>query len=109
MTLTRLPRDSRRNNPPRAWMQNTNPISRKDAGAGVSQQNGGAVHGRKPTVSPKPHTNKESNTPDMHSHDRLLFLMTAFIVSWHLPLSAQSYINSYCAGHGYNNHHQEWG
>ncbi|EFW23269.1 PAB1 binding protein Pbp1 [Coccidioides posadasii str. Silveira] len=67
------------NNTPRGWMQSANAITRKDTGP-TSQQNG-AGHGRKPAVSPKSLTNKESNTPDMHAHDRLVFLMTAFIGS----------------------------
>ncbi|KAI1922181.1 poly(A)-binding protein binding protein [Ophidiomyces ophidiicola] len=67
--------DHRRNNTPRAWMQNTNPVARKDGGPN-SQQNGAS---RKFNMSPKPSASKESSTPDMHAHDRLIFLMTAFI------------------------------
>ncbi|PGH12073.1 hypothetical protein AJ79_04472 [Helicocarpus griseus UAMH5409] len=67
----------RRNNPPKAWTQSTNPITQKPP---YPNQNGGAPH-RKPTISPKPMSpsNKESNTPDMHSNDRLTFLLTACI------------------------------
>lgn len=32
----------------------------------------------KPSISPKP-TSRESNTPDQHAHDRLIFLLTSFI------------------------------
>ncbi|PGH12339.1 hypothetical protein AJ80_06749 [Polytolypa hystricis UAMH7299] len=65
----------RRNNPQKAWGQNTNPINQKSS---YSHQNGGASH-RKSTISPKPSTSKESNTPDMHANDRLVFLLTACI------------------------------
>lgn len=34
---------------------------------------------QKQNVAPKP-TSKESNTPDNHAHDRLVFLVTSFIV-----------------------------
>lgn len=35
---------------------------------------------QKQNAAPKP-TSKESNTPDNHAHDRLVFLVTSFIVS----------------------------
>ncbi|OJD11732.1 hypothetical protein AJ78_07554 [Emergomyces pasteurianus Ep9510] len=66
----------RRNNPPKAWTQSTNPITQKPS---YPNQNG--IPQRKPTISPKPMStpNRESNTPDMHANDRLTFLLTACI------------------------------
>ncbi|KAK2800097.1 hypothetical protein FQN51_006336 [Onygenales sp. PD_10] len=65
----------RRNNPPKAWSQSTNPITQKHS---YSNQNGAASQ-RKSTVSPKPMSAKESNTADMHANDRLIFILTACI------------------------------
>ncbi|ODH38195.1 hypothetical protein ACO22_02526 [Paracoccidioides brasiliensis] len=66
----------RRNNPPKAWTQPTNPISQKPS---YPNQNRGAPQ-RKSTLSPKPMaSNRESNTPDMHANDRLTFLLAACI------------------------------
>ena len=51
-----------------------NPITQRSS---YSQQNGNMA--QKQNVAPKP-TSKESNTPDNHAHDRLVFLVTSFIV-----------------------------
>ncbi|KAI9928641.1 hypothetical protein ASPWEDRAFT_36403 [Aspergillus wentii DTO 134E9] len=61
----------RRSNSQKAWSQGTNPITQR---ASYSQQNGNM----KQSSSPKP-ASKESNTPDNHAHDRLVFLLTSFI------------------------------
>ncbi|OJJ49609.1 hypothetical protein ASPZODRAFT_128095 [Penicilliopsis zonata CBS 506.65] len=63
---------TRRSNSQKAWSQATNPITQKPS---FSQHNGHMAHQRS-TASPKL---KESNTPDSHAHDRLLFLLTSFI------------------------------
>ncbi|EEQ88081.2 PAB1 binding protein [Blastomyces dermatitidis ER-3] len=69
----------RRNNPPKAWTQSTNPLTQKPS---YPNQNGGAPQ-RKSTISPNPMAssspNRESNTPDMHANDRLTFLLAACI------------------------------
>ncbi|KAL2011709.1 hypothetical protein VTN00DRAFT_4427 [Thermoascus crustaceus] len=67
----------RRTNPPKAWTQGTNPITQKPT---YPQQNGNVSHQhQKSTSSPKQMAPKESNTPDSHAHDRLIFLLTSFI------------------------------
>ncbi|THD00006.1 hypothetical protein EYZ11_000458 [Aspergillus tanneri] len=63
----------RRSNSQRAWTQGTNPITQRSS---YSQQNGNMSQKQSP--SPRP-TAKESNTPDNHAHDRLVFLFTSFI------------------------------
>ncbi|OJD26208.1 hypothetical protein ACJ73_02417 [Blastomyces percursus] len=69
----------RRNNPPKAWTQSTNPLTQKPS---YPNQNGAALQ-RKSTISPNPMAssppNRESNTPDMHANDRLTFLLAACI------------------------------
>ncbi len=62
----------RRSNSQKAWT-GTNPITQR-----YSQQNGNMPY-QKQSASPRP--SKESNTSDNHAHDRLLFLVTSFIVS----------------------------
>ncbi|KAK2760843.1 hypothetical protein FQN54_002082 [Arachnomyces sp. PD_36] len=66
----------RRNNPQKAWTQGTNPITQKPS---YSQQNGGNQQQQKSTPASKAMASKETNTPDQHAHDRLLFLLTSFI------------------------------
>ncbi|KAL2794201.1 hypothetical protein BJX66DRAFT_304256 [Aspergillus keveii] len=63
----------RRSNSQKAWTQGTNPITQRSS---YSQQNGSMP--QKSSSSPRP-LSKESNTPDNHAHDRLLFLFTSFI------------------------------
>ncbi|KAL2817862.1 PAB1 binding protein [Aspergillus granulosus] len=63
----------RRSNSQKAWTQGTNPITQRPS---YSQQNGSMP--QKSSSSPRPSSN-ESNTPDNHAHDRLLFLFTSFI------------------------------
>ncbi|KAL2832040.1 hypothetical protein BDW59DRAFT_114728 [Aspergillus cavernicola] len=63
----------RRSNSQKAWTQGTNPITQRPS---YSQQNGSMS--QKSSPSPNP-LSKESNTPDNHAHDRLLFLFTSFI------------------------------
>ncbi|KAL4930109.1 putative PAB1 binding protein (Pbp1) [Aspergillus undulatus] len=63
----------RRSNSQKAWTQGTNPITQRPS---FSQQNGNMF--QKPSSSPKPPA-KESNTPDNHANDRLLFLTASFI------------------------------
>ncbi|KAJ5281830.1 hypothetical protein N7478_007202 [Penicillium angulare] len=62
----------RRTNSHKAWSQGTNPITQRASHASpngnVSRQSG----------SPRPNQ-KESNTPDNHAHDRLVFLFASFI------------------------------
>ncbi|GMF69071.1 unnamed protein product [Aspergillus oryzae] len=65
----------RRSNSQKAWTQGMNPITQRSS---YSQQNGNMA--QKQNAAPKP-TSKESNTPDNHAHDRLVFLVTSFIVS----------------------------
>lgn len=75
-TLTQdLPR--RRSNSQKAWT-GANPITQR-----YSQQNGNMSF-QKQSTSPKP--SKESNTSDNHAHDRLLFLVTSFIVRCSRPI-----------------------
>ena len=77
-TNTRLfPR--RRSNSQRAWTQGTNPITQRSS---YTQQNGNMSQKQSPSPRPTP---KESNTPDNHAHDRLVFLVTSFIVSLGSP------------------------
>lgn len=63
----------RRSSSQKAWTQGTNPITQR-----YSQQNGSMTHQKQsaPTKAPK-----ETNTSDNHAHDRLIFLVTSFIVS----------------------------
>ncbi|KAB8269932.1 hypothetical protein BDV30DRAFT_177399 [Aspergillus minisclerotigenes] len=63
----------RRSNSQKAWTQGMNPITQRSS---YSQQNGNMA--QKQNAAPKP-TSKESNTPDNHAHDRLVFLATSFI------------------------------
>ncbi|KAH1503547.1 hypothetical protein KXX52_006007 [Aspergillus fumigatus] len=64
---------ARRSNSQKAWTQGTNPITQRSS---HSPHNGNMTP--KPSISPKP-TSRESNTPDQHAHDRLIFLLTSFI------------------------------
>ncbi|KAH8693276.1 putative PAB1 binding protein [Talaromyces proteolyticus] len=64
----------RRSNSQKAWTQGINPLTQKSS----SQQNGNNSH-IKSTPSPKPTASRESNTPEQHAHDRLVFLLTSFI------------------------------
>ena len=67
-------------------------------------QNGGGPN-RKANISPRPFPVKESNTPDVHAHDRLTFLLTAFIVS----LSYRAWLKldtELGIGIEYDNHHE---
>jgi hypothetical protein len=70
-----LPR--RRSNSQKAWTQGANVITQKSSYS--QQQQNGAASQQKSVASPKPMA-KESNTPDSHAHDRLIFLLTSFIV-----------------------------
>ncbi|KAK1150270.1 poly(A)-binding protein binding protein [Aspergillus melleus] len=63
----------RRSNSQRAWTQGTNPITQRSS---YTQQNGNMSQKQSPSPRPTP---KESNTPDNHAHDRLVFLVTSFI------------------------------
>lgn len=63
----------RRSSSQKAWTQGTNPITQK-----YSQQNGNMAHQKQPAPTKVP---KETNTSDNHAHDRLVFLVTSFIVS----------------------------
>ncbi|PYI03332.1 putative PAB1 binding protein [Aspergillus sclerotiicarbonarius CBS 121057] len=63
----------RRSNSQKAWSHGTNPITQR---VSYAQQNGNMSH--KQSASPRA-TPKESNTPDNHAHDRLVFLFTSFI------------------------------
>ncbi|KAL4888449.1 hypothetical protein BDV59DRAFT_206148 [Aspergillus ambiguus] len=63
----------RRSNSQKAWTSGTNPITQRST---YSHQNGNLSQKQSP--SPRP-TSKESNTPDSHAHDRLVFLFTSFI------------------------------
>ncbi|KAL4877154.1 hypothetical protein BJY04DRAFT_230841 [Aspergillus karnatakaensis] len=65
----------RRSNSQKAWTQGTNPITQRPS---FSQQNGNSNMSQKQSPSPRPSL-KESNTPDNHAHDRLVFLFTSFI------------------------------
>ncbi|KAJ9358333.1 hypothetical protein DTO027B9_2524 [Paecilomyces variotii] len=67
----------RRNNPPKAWTQGTNPITQKPSYQHQNQN--GNVSRQKSTASSKAMSQKETNTPDSHAHDRLIFLITSFI------------------------------
>ncbi|KAJ5684701.1 uncharacterized protein N7477_001046 [Penicillium maclennaniae] len=60
----------RRANSQKAWTQGTNPITQRSSfsNGNMARQSG----------SPQPGL-KESNTPDNHAHDRLLFLFASFI------------------------------
>jgi hypothetical protein len=66
----------RRNNSQKAWTQGTNPLTQKPS---YAQQNGNTSH-QKPLPSPKPMGPKETNTPDKHANDRLIFLLSNCIV-----------------------------
>ncbi|KAL3435241.1 hypothetical protein BDV09DRAFT_76007 [Aspergillus tetrazonus] len=61
----------RRSNSQKAWTQGTNPITQRPS---FPQQNGNM-----PQKTSSPTSTKESNTPDNHAHDRLVFLFTTFI------------------------------
>ncbi|KAL5358345.1 hypothetical protein BJX96DRAFT_39782 [Aspergillus floccosus] len=63
----------RRSNSQKAWTSGTNPITQRST---YSQQNGSFSQKQSPSPRPTP---KESNTPDSHAHDRLVFLFTSFI------------------------------
>lgn len=69
----------RRSNSQKAWT-GANPITQR-----YSQQNGNMSFQKQQSTSPKP--SKESNTSDNHAHDRLLFLVTSFIVRSFHPVS----------------------
>ncbi|GAT29235.1 PAB1 binding protein [Aspergillus luchuensis] len=69
------PLESGQSNSTKAWSHGANPITQR---ASYSQQNGNMSH--KQSASPRP-TPKESNTPDNHANDRLVFLFASFIVS----------------------------
>ncbi|RAK82363.1 putative PAB1 binding protein (Pbp1) [Aspergillus fijiensis CBS 313.89] len=62
----------RRSNSQKAWSQG-NPITQRSS---YAQQNG-SMPQKQPASSRNP--SKESNTPDNHAHDRLVFLLTSFI------------------------------
>ncbi|KAF7588334.1 hypothetical protein BBP40_005862 [Aspergillus hancockii] len=63
----------RRSNSQKAWTQGMNPITQR---VSYSQQNGNMPQKHNPASKS---TSKESNTPDNHANDRLLFLVTSFI------------------------------
>ncbi|KAJ5297877.1 hypothetical protein N7508_008126 [Penicillium antarcticum] len=65
---------ARRSNSHKAWTQGTNPITQRSS---HSTSNGNMAH-RGQSGSPRPNQ-KESNTPDSHAHDRLVFLFASFI------------------------------
>ncbi|KAJ5610838.1 hypothetical protein N7510_007557 [Penicillium lagena] len=65
---------NRRSNSQKAWTQGTNPITQRTS---YASSNGNTSHQRQ-TGSPRP-GQKESNTPDSHAHDRLVFLFASFI------------------------------
>ncbi|KAJ5802426.1 uncharacterized protein N7503_004876 [Penicillium pulvis] len=62
----------RRTNSHKAWTQGTNPITQRSS---HSSSNGNMA---RQSGSPRPNQ-KESNTPDSHAHDRLVFLFASFI------------------------------
>ncbi|KAJ5151904.1 hypothetical protein N7492_010199 [Penicillium capsulatum] len=62
----------RRTNSHKAWTQGTNPITQRSS----FSSNGNMA--QRQTGSPRP-GQKESNTPDSHAHDRLVFLFASFI------------------------------
>ncbi|KAJ5494588.1 SM domain found in ataxin-2 [Penicillium fimorum] len=64
----------RRTNSHKAWTQGTNPITQRSS---YTSSNGNVTH-QKQSGSPRPNQ-KESNTPDSHAHDRLVFLFASFI------------------------------
>ncbi|CAI7579023.1 unnamed protein product [Penicillium viridicatum] len=64
----------RRTNSHKAWTQGTNPITQRSS---YTSSNGNMTH-QKQSGSPRPNQ-KESNTPDSHAHDRLVFLFASFI------------------------------
>ncbi|KAJ6150898.1 hypothetical protein N7470_007492 [Penicillium chermesinum] len=61
----------RRTNSHKAWSQGTNPITQRS-----SHSNGNSA--QRQSGSPRP-SQKESNTPENHAHDRLVFLFASFI------------------------------
>ncbi|KAI9678159.1 MAG: hypothetical protein M1817_006104 [Caeruleum heppii] len=63
----------RRNSSQKAWTQGTNPITQRPSA--YHQLNGVKSEQKVPTKA----TSKETNTPDKHAHDRLLFLLANFI------------------------------
>ncbi|KAJ6036160.1 SM domain found in ataxin-2 [Penicillium herquei] len=62
----------RRTNSHKAWTQGTNPITQRSSHA---SSNGNMS---RQSASPRPNQ-KESNTPENHAHDRLVFLFASFI------------------------------
>ncbi|CAG8036848.1 unnamed protein product [Penicillium olsonii] len=64
----------RRTNSHKAWTQGTNPITQRSS---YASSNGNMTQQRQ-AASPRPNQ-KESNTPDSHAHDRLVFLFASFI------------------------------
>ncbi|KAJ5587814.1 SM domain found in ataxin-2 [Penicillium hispanicum] len=63
----------RRTNSHKAWTQGTNPITQRSS---YSSSNGNMA--QRQSGPPRP-GQKESNTPDHHAHDRLVFLFASFI------------------------------
>ncbi|KAJ5160484.1 uncharacterized protein N7482_007488 [Penicillium canariense] len=63
----------RRTNSHKAWIQGTNPITQRSS---YASPNGNMA--QRHSGSPRP-GQKESNTPDSHAHDRLVFLFASFI------------------------------
>ncbi|KAI5307755.1 hypothetical protein KEM55_007507 [Ascosphaera atra] len=84
----------RRSNTPKAWSQNLNPITQKPISSAASS--------RRATPSPKPANQlqqqpamatADSTNPDLHANDRMIFFLTASIVSRSLYASAFSPID----------------
>ncbi len=66
----------RRSAPQKAWTSGMNPITQRSNTP--NQQNGGALQAK---VAQKPTNNEESNTPEKHANDRLMYLFGNFMVS----------------------------
>lgn len=92
---------SRRNAPQKAWTTGMNPITQRSTTP--AQQNGAGNQAK--AVSQRPVNNRETNSPEKHAHDRLIFLLGNMIVS--SPQASQALIALTIKGTSGLNHCQK--
>ena len=93
---------SRRNAPQKAWTTGTNPITQRSTTP--AQQNGAGSQAK--SVVPKPPDNRETNTPDKHANDRLLYLFGNMMVRE--SQASQALIKLTIKGTSGLNHSKKW-
>lgn len=102
----------RRNASQKAWTTGMNPITQRSTTP--AQQNGTGNQAK--AVAQKPVNNRETNSPEKHANDRLVFLFGNMLVSGPQPsqalisLTIQGTFNlNYCQKWGHLHRHILWG